>query len=261
MVELNAGHAVLIFLALLLGVALGWLAAVVRARKRGETDLGRTHANEEILKTKNQELESFRKEISDTQSHLNKEIEARSAAEALATRANEVEQAFKELTQENSDLKAEAAKLSTQLVESEKAFQEKISILNEAEKKLSTAFAGVSAEVLRNNNDSFLQLAKTTFDGMMATTNTEISGKQKAIEELVKPLRTTLESIEKTRESSYASLSEQIRALAESSKDLKTETTRLVQALKAPSIRGRWGEVQLRGVVEFTGMVKYCDFL
>lgn len=132
---------------------------------------------------------------------------------------------------------------------------------------LSQAFRALSAEALQRNNQAFLDLAQTTLDKQQALALNELENRQQAIGELVTPIRTTLENfsqqvqgIEKSRIDAYATLFEQVRALSDTQGQLRKETANLVRALRAPHARGRWGELQLKRVVEMAGMLDHCDF-
>ena len=132
---------------------------------------------------------------------------------------------------------------------------------------LANAFRALSAEALQRNNAAFLDLAKTTLDQQQLSARGELEKRQQAIGELVAPIRTTLEkfeeqvrSVEKSRIDAYATLFEQVRALSEAQGQLRHETANLVRALRAPHARGRWGELQLKRVVELAGMLDHCDF-
>lgn len=125
-----------------------------------------------------------------------------------------------------------------------------------AEARLRDTFHSLASEALERSNGQFLHLAKETFDG-----------KQRAIDEMVKPLReslaavdTKIHALEVTRVSAYSVLSEQVRSLSETQANLRDETANLVKALRAPATRGRWGEIQLKRTVEMAGMVEHCDF-
>lgn len=130
------------------------------------------------------------------------------------------------------------------------------------------SFAAIAADALKQNNDGFLTLAKETFERYQEGANNELDKREKSIEGLVKPVKESLErfeskvqEIEKARVGAYEGITSQVEGLLQTQKDLRTETANLVHALKTPRVRGRWGEIQLRRVVELAGMINHCDFL
>jgi DNA recombination protein RmuC len=162
----------------------------------------------------------------------------------------------------------ERAVLQTRLEEERKASQEKLTLLNSAESKLADSFKALSADALRNNNQSFLDLARQNLEAFQKTAKGELEQRQNAIGDLIKPLKESLEKVdgkigdlEKSRVGAYSELREQVKALAHSHMQLQSETGNLVKALRVPHVRGRWGEIQLRRVVEMAGMLQYCDFV
>jgi DNA recombination protein RmuC len=172
------------------------------------------------------------------------------------------------LRAENSQALAELSALSTRLEEERKASQEKIELLSNAEEKLADAFKALSADALRNNNQSFLQLARENLQKFQETARGDLEQRQQAIDQLVRPLKESLEKVdgkigelEKNRAGAYAELKEQVKNLLTSQSQLQAETGNLVKALRVPHVRGRWGEIQLRRVVELAGMLEYCDFV
>jgi DNA recombination protein RmuC len=135
------------------------------------------------------------------------------------------------------------------------------------EVRLKEAFQAVSSEVLLTNNQTFLDLAQEKLGNFQTEAKADLEAKETAIKNLVEPLTKSLESVdekiaqlEKERAGAYAGLKEQVESMAKSQLQLQSETSNLVKALRAPQVRGRWGEIQLRRVVEMAGMVNRCDF-
>ncbi len=163
--------------------------------------------------------------------------------------------------------RTEIARLETTLEKERQAGREKLAVLDEAQRQLSGAFRALSAEALQNNNASFLHLARATLEKYQETARGDLEKRQQAIGELVQPLRESLQKvdqkiqeIETARAVAYNSLTEHLKSLAAAQSNLERETVKLVGALRAPTSRGRWGEIQLQRVVEMAGMLSYCDF-
>jgi DNA recombination protein RmuC len=138
----------------------------------------------------------------------------------------------------------------------------------QAKNDLSHTFKALSADILKNNSQSFLLLAKEALHNVQQQNNSELNKSTTAIRELFKPVQASLQlvdqqikQVEKDRLSSYTSLTEQIKNMALTQNRLQSETTKLSRALRTPTVRGRWGEIQLRRVVELAGMLNHCDFI
>lgn len=145
--------------------------------------------------------------------------------------------------------------------------QEKLRSFQELETRWEHTFRSLSSEALRNNNESFLSLAKATLEKYQESAQADLLGRQKAIQDMMTPVSKSLETVdqkiqelEKVRQSAYDVLRHQVLELSQTQKQLKSETSNLVNALKAPQVRGRWGEMQLKRVVEMAGMLAHCDF-
>jgi DNA recombination protein RmuC len=137
----------------------------------------------------------------------------------------------------------------------------------QAEAALREAFESLSGRALQANNEAFLTLAKTILDGYRNVAAGDLDARRQGIEALVAPIKESLagvdsklQAIEKERGQAYAALQEQVKLMAQAQEQLRSETANLVKALRSPSTRGRWGEIQLRRVVEMAGMLDHCDF-
>jgi DNA recombination protein RmuC len=187
--------------------------------------------------------------------------------EELKNAVSEREEAVYDLQNKVTELKTGASELETRIQEERKAAQEKLELLEDARKKLSDAFKALSSEALKSSNESFLELARASLEKFQEGARGDLEKRQQAIDDMVKPIKeslgkvdTKLQDLEKARVSAYSGLTEQVKSLARAQGQLQTETAKLVTALRAPVVRGRWGEIQLRRVVEIAGMLAYCDF-
>ncbi|MBI5107126.1 MAG: DNA recombination protein RmuC [Rhodocyclales bacterium] len=187
----------------------------------------------------------------------------REARTALAQR--EAELAV--LRDKESALAVRCATLQSALDSERALYAERQATLEAARSSFADAFKSLSADALVKNNQSFLELARAALEAQQTAAKGELEKRQQAIGELVAPVKTSLEKfelqitgLEKARVDAYATLTEQVRSLAGAQDQLRQETGNLVKALRAPQTRGRWGELQLKRVVEMAGMLDHCDF-
>jgi DNA recombination protein RmuC len=165
------------------------------------------------------------------------------------------------------ELKQKETELATKLVEEKEKAQGLLTSFEEARKQLKETFEALSARALKSNNEDFLRLAQEAFAKSSEKAQGDLDKRQQAIDSLVKPIRESLDKVdgkiqqlEKAREGAYQSLYDQVKAMSLTHDKLFKETHNLVSALKQPTARGRWGEHQLRRVVELAGMQAHCDF-
>lgn len=145
--------------------------------------------------------------------------------------------------------------------------QEREAAFELANAKLTAAFSDLANQSLKSNSENFLRLAEQNLGTQQEKAKRELSEREKAVETLVKPIRDALEAsqrqiaeLEKSRSEAYGGIKNQLEAMQLSQKSLTQETQNLVNALRRPEVRGRWGEITLRRLVELAGMVEHCDF-
>lgn len=221
---------------LILGATLAWLWASAQSRTRLIESEGKIKGAESTIEELRRQISELRAALEEKDGELKAEAQAKVAAE-------------------------------TRLEELQSNLEEQKKILEEARTRLADAFNALAAEALKSNNQSFLALARSTFETMQAQAKGDLDTREKAIDGLVAPLKEALEryeqqirEMEKTRQTAYGALDEQLRTLTVANQQLQKETGSLVTALRTPQVRGRWGEMTLRRVAELAGMSEHCDF-
>jgi len=268
-----------------LGLALGWLFFRGRTSQKLTRALQSTQSELAVLKERligrEAEIQGLQAkdremglELSGLRDSLLQESQQRAAAqkelEQLAALKNQLLEREKEnaaLREEITGLKQVQVELETTLHQERRAMEEKIAFLNEAGQRMEQAFKALSLECLRANNRQFLDLAQATLEKFQIEAKGDLEQKQKAVEGTVAPLKETLEkytqqvqAMETARQQAYGSLSQYLESMAATEQRLQMETGNLVKALRAPQVRGRWGEITLRRVAELAGMSAHCDF-
>jgi len=228
---------------LLLGAAAAWLVtAARRAAASTEVAVLRGQAGELTARA-----ESSRRDA------------AAARAETTAARA------------ETATARAELAAAQAELRSRAEAAADRERLLARRDAELRETFTALSADALARNNEAFVRLAEAKLREATATLAQKADGDAKqhhqAISSLIDPMAQTLQrldgqlrTVEKERESAYAELRTQVTAMHTTSEQLRHDTQQLVNALRAPHVRGRWGELQLERLVEHAGMVEHCDF-
>ncbi len=244
-------NSILPILLLLIGLAIGVTAAwlVLRAKGQNAYDRGKADAEGERIV-------------------LTERVQARDQTIAdLKAKVQQFEAQIRESQATETSLRTKLAQYATTLDQERKQAEEKLAVVNQAQQKLADAFKALAAEALKSNNQSFLDLAKATLEKFQETAKGDLEKRQQAIQELVKPVKESLEKVdtkindlEKARTGAYTGLTEQVKSLMDTQKQLQSETANLVKALRRPQVRGRWGEIQLKRVVEMAGMLDHCDF-
>ena len=237
----------LLVIGLAIGIVATWL--VMRSKVSHAFDLGKAGADAE-------------------RSTLAERVQARDQTiESQNAKIRELDQKIGEWQSAESNMRAKLAQVAAILEQERKQSAANLAVVNEAQAKLTDAFKALAADALNSNNQSFLDLARTTLEKFQEGARGDLEKRQQAIKELVVPVKESLDKVdgkiqelEKSRAGAYSGLTEQVRALLESQKQLQSETSNLVQALRRPQARGRWGEIQLKRVVEMAGMLDHCDF-
>lgn len=227
----------MLVLGLVVGGAAAWVWAASRSNAAGIEAEGRIRAAESTITGLREQMQRFEQEVSTLRSKLKLEGEGRVTAE-------------------------------TRLQEAQASLEHQRQLLEKAEGRLADTFRALSAEALKSNNRAFIDLAKSTFETVQAQAKGELETRQTAISALVNPLKEALDrydrqvvEMEKAREGAYSALREQLRSLSVTHQQLQKDTGSLAGALRGGSqVRGRWGEMTLRRVVELAGMSEHCDF-
>jgi DNA recombination protein RmuC len=189
-------------------------------------------------------------------------LQARRTAELRAALGRR-DAAAVQLQDDLAAARQEAVRLGAELAAARQSAAEKLALLQTAETRLREAFSALSSDALKQNNEQFLQLARASLGEYQKTATLDLDGRQQAIASLVQPLKESLErvdgklqEVERGRASSTAQLAEQIRSLSQAQHQLQAETGRLSRALRSPNVRGQWGELQLRRILENAGLVE-----
>src|SRR5580692_9030521 len=171
------------------------------------------------------------------------------------------------LQKAHTDLVAGKARLESDLASERRTNAEKIELVTRASEDLRNAFKAMASDALKSNNSSFLVIAEETLKRFQSQAKGDLDARQKAVADLVAPVRESLNKVdaqiqqmEVARGDAYGELRAQVQSLITTQKELHSQTGNLVRALRTPNVRGRWGEIQLRRVVEIAGMLSYCDF-
>lgn len=201
--------------------------------------------------------------------------EADSTATASEARVDELRKQIDDASRDFDELRTKLSTAETgrstavaKAEAAEKNLEEQKQLLADAKEKLSDTFESLAADALNSNAKGFLTLAEQKFKALSNESKTELDTRKAAVEELVKPLNKAIDDyqkesreIEKKRLEEIGSVGEQLRSLALAQTSLQNETAKLVNALRAPQVRGRWGEIALRKTAELAGMSRYCDFV
>lgn len=165
-------------------------------------------------------------------------------------------------------LLSQISALTLQIKTQEAAARERATALAQAEERLAASFQRLASESLSVNSQTFLRLAQEHLSRHQERARTELTEREKAVADLVRPIQEALEKtrqqiseIEKARHEAFGSIRTQLAAMTADQQALQAETRNLVNALRRPQVRGQWGEITLRRVVELAGMVEHCDFV
>ena len=157
--------------------------------------------------------------------------------------------------------------LEVSVKDQDKLQQERDSAFDAARDKLAVEFSEMANQSLKANSETFLRLAEQNLGVQQERAKRELGDREQAVENLVKPIRDALQQsqkqisdLEKARSEAYGGIKSQLEAMQISQQSLTQETQNLVKALRRPEVRGRWGEITLRRLVELAGMVEHCDF-
>lgn len=253
--------------AMTVAVVMGWttvgILALIAVALRG-----RLQAERLLHQRLEQEHRALRERLDESEAGRRAEAERRSAAEARMAELPALTQERAQLQNALARLQARCAELEERLTQERQNAAEKLALIDQAQTRLADAFKALSVDALQHNNQRFLELARENLGRFQQSAQGELEARQKAVDGLVKPIAESLAKVElrigeveKVRIDAYSALDQQLKALIQHHlPQLHRETASLVQALRQPAVRGRWGEIQLKRVVELAGMLEHCDF-
>ena len=217
-----------------------------------------------LLATKNVGLNT---NLMSVEKMYNELLIANTRLEERCSLSESISEKYDKLLEKHSDLEKQSVSLLTNLEQERKNHHEKVELLEAARQKLSDTFKAISQDALSKNNEIFTKLAESKFGQFQEKAKSEFAMSTKSMNDLVSPIKTALENLkldqsnlEKSRVGAYESLKQQVGDLITTQNSLKNETGNLASALRTPNVRGCWGEMQLRRVVELAGMVEHCHF-
>jgi DNA recombination protein RmuC len=268
-----------------IGLAVGILAGWLVTRQAYAGKLAREQSSlaslSEALRGKETESSALRRDLNQARQELqtlnSKFFELSNAHASAMTTISHMEslkknldgnaEEIRALNFQISDYRKHLAELETRIESERKAAEEKIALFDDMKTRMMDAFKSLSTRVMQENNQSFMDLAGQTFSKYMETARQDLEAREKAVKESVRPVSEALEKydqqvkvMENVRQKAYGALSQQVASLAQTQNELQRETGKLVNALRMPHVRGRWGEITLRRVVELSGMQNRCDF-
>jgi len=236
-----------VFIALLAGLGLGWFMARTAGRRTME-DAASAHQG--ALNAQQTLFAETARRLGDAQHDL----------EDLRTALQDARNASMAIREEN-------AQLRTELAHQQQTVPQQLALLQKAEAQLKATFDALASTALRASTEEFLKLADQKLGNVQKEAIGQIDKRQVALDDLIKPIRDALAQVdqkladgEKARIESSVSLGTLIEHIGQGQDQLRGATLNLVRALRTPHVRGRWGEIQLRRVVEMAGMLPYCDF-
>jgi DNA recombination protein RmuC len=215
-----------------------------------------------------QALHALRCELETWRSKHESALLERARFESEAARVPALDARVEALLAELSQAKADSAQAGVRLEEQARAHEKEIATLKDLRSGIDEELKQLTAEALRSNQGAFLELANEMFAKHKVGADAELAARENAVAELISPLMDALKNLrdetaqlERNRAQAYGTLSGELKAVAETQNAVRTETSKLVQALRAsPKTRGRWGEHTLHNVLELSGLSAYCDF-
>ena len=280
------GLALILFAAFWVGCAAGYIAMRLKAQVAYEKGRNEAAADISALTERlngrdlqyteaRQRAEAAAETITRMDGELRAEVDRRTIAEARLTLLpkyeSELETRGKKIAEQQTELTklhVSVSELSTRLEEMKRTSEDKITAIQALQSRVAESFQSMSAEALVSNNKAFLDLAGDALSRLQDSARGDLDQRQSLFGQIMEPLKSSLDRVdtriselERDRAAAYAGLQQQVESMMRTQVSLQAETAHLATALRTPSSRGRWGEVQLRRVVELAGMIAHCDFI